>query len=389
MDFRFMNDKIFEKTLNSSLVKGKTYKSENSDIGVKLQMLKNAKEVYLLYQEAIKQQKSGNSSETIKICNKALNMLMVVQKDAKHKDFTANHVSLFLDKYGKEPTTYKNSSFTHDYPIGMKYKNSDLPNTILVCEDRFTENESSEIKREFLLRLNFMEMSLRKRIDWNRYIMKNPDWTPNDMWEFLNDNKNKNSWWPIKGYKNIKDNSYAMEGLFDKKVSDPKELEKLLVDCMKAQKAGEDSYKKGLWGKAYQNNTKAENLIKQIMKMLNSKEYDNTKLGEVIKSSGVSNLPISQNGSAVYNSTMLRMVKKANSNNEYRDATKNQYLLMRKLALLLINIRLNDLEIKHILDTIDEKRTPSKAEWRQYLNQMWSMYEPYLLSDGYKFYSIE
>ena len=389
MDFRFMNDKIFEKTLNSSLVKGKTYKSENSDIGVKLQMLKNAKEVYLLYQEAIKQEKSGNSSETIKICNKALNMLMVVQKDAKHKDFTANHVSLFLDKYGKEPTTYKNSSFTHDYPIGMKYKNSDLPNTILVCEDRFTENESSEIKREFLLRLNFMEMSLRKRIDWNRYIMKNPDWTPNDMWEFLNDNKNKNSWWPIKGYKNIKDNSYAMEGLFDKKVSDPKELEKLLVDCMKAQKAGEDSYKKGLWGKAYQNNTKAENLIKQIMKMLNSKEYDNTKLGEVIKSSGVSNLPISQNGSAVYNSTMLRMVKKANSNNEYRDATKNQYLLMRKLALLLINIRLNDLEIKYILDTIDEKRTPSKAGWRQYLDQMWSMYEPYLLSGGYKFYSIE
>ena len=389
MDFRFMNDKIFEKTLNSSLVKGKTYKSENSDIGVKLQMLKNAKEVYLLYQEAIKQEKSGNSSETIKICNKALNMLMVVQKDAKHKDFTANHVSLFLDKYGKEPTTYKNSSFTHDYPIGMKYKNSDLPNTILVCEDRFTENESSEIKREFLLRLNFMEMSLRKRIDWNRYIMKNPDWTPNDMWEFLNDNKNKNSWWPIKGYKNIKDNSYAMEGLFDKKVSDPKELEKLLVDCMKAQKAGEDSYKKGLWGKAYQNNTKAENLIKQIMKMLNSKEYDNAKLGEIMKSSGVSNLPIFQNGSAVYNSAMLRMVKKANSNNEYRDATKNQYLLMRKLALLLINIRLNDLEIKHILDTIDEKRTPSKAEWRQYLNQMWSMYEPYLLSDGYKFYSIE
>ena len=389
MDFRFMNDKIFEKTLNSSLVKGKTYKSENSDIGVKLQMLKNAKEVYLLYQEAIKQEKSGNSSETIKICNKALNMLMVVQKDAKHKDFTANHVSLFLDKYGKEPTTYKNSSFTHDYPIGMKYKNSDLPNTILVCEDRFTENESSEIKREFLLRLNFMEMSLRKRIDWNRYIMKNPDWTPNGMWEFLNDNKNKNSWWPIKGYKNIKDNSYAMEGLFDKKVSDPKELEKLLVDCMKAQKAGEDSYKKGLWGKAYQNNTKAENLIKQIMKMLNSKEYDNAKLGEIMKSSGVSNLPISQNGSAVYNSTMLRMVKKANSNNEYRDATKNQYLLMRKLAFLLINIRLNDLEIKYILDTIDEKRTPSKAEWRQYLNQMWSMYEPYLLSGGYKFYSIE
>lgn len=389
MDFRFMNDKIFEKTLNSSLVKGKTYKSENSDIGVKLQMLKNAKEVYLLYQEAIKQEKSGNSSETIKICNKALNMLMVVQKDAKHKDFTANHVSLFLDKYGKEPTTYKNSSFTHDYPIGMKYKNSDLPNTILVCEDRFTENESSEIKREFLLRLNFMEMSLRKRIDWNRYIMKNPDWTPNDMWEFLNDNKNKNSWWPIKGYKNIKDNSYAMEGLFDKKVSDPKELEKLLVDCMKAQKAGEDSYKKGLWGKAYQNNTKAENLIKQIMKMLNSKEYDNAKLGEIMKSSGVSDLPISQNGSAVYNSAMLRMVKKANSNNEYRDATKNQYLLMRKLALLLINIRLNDLEIKYILDTIDEKRTPSKAGWRQYLDQMWSMYEPYLLSGGYKFYSIE
>lgn len=389
MDFRFMNDKIFEKTLNSSLVKGKTYKSENSDIGVKLQMLKNAKEVYLLYQEAIKQEKSGNSSETIKICNKALNMLMVVQKDAKHKDFTANHVSLFLDKYGKEPTTYKNSSFTHDYPIGMKYKNSDLPNTILVCEDRFTENESSEIKREFLLRLNFMEMSLRKRIDWNRYIMKNPDWTPNDMWEFLNDNKNKNSWWPIKGYKNIKDNSYAMEGLFDKKVSDPKELEKLLVDCIKAQKAGEDSYKKGLWGKAYQNNTKAENLIKQIMKMLNSKEYDNAKLGEIMKSSGVSDLPISQNGSAVYNSAMLRMVKKANSNNEYRDATKNQYLLMRKLALLLINIRLNDLEIKYILDTIDEKRTPSKAGWRQYLDQMWSMYEPYLLSGGYKFYSIE
>ena len=123
--------------------------------------------------------------------------------------------------------------------------------------------------------------------------------------------------------------------------------------------------------------------------MLNSKEYDNTKLGEVIKSSGVSNLPISQNGSAVYNSTMLRMVKKANSNNEYRDATKNQYLLMRKLALLLINIRLNDLEIKYILDTIDEKRTPSKAGWRQYLDQMWSMYEPYLLSGGYKFYSIE
>lgn len=68
---------------------------------------------------------------------------------------------------------------------------------------------------------------------------------------------------------------------------------------------------------------------------------------------------------------------------------KNQYLLMRKLALLLINIRLNDLEIKYILDTIDEKRTLSKAEWRQYLDQMWGMYEPYLLSGGYKFYSIE
>ena len=190
-------------------------------------------------------------------------------------------------------------------------------------------------------------------------------------------------------YMNDKVFDKATEGLFDKKVSDPKELEKLLVDCIKAQKAGEDSYKKGLWGKAYQNNTKAENLIKQIMKMLNSKEYDNTKLGEIMKSSGVSNLPISQNGSAVYNSVMLRMVKKANSNNEYRDATKNQYLLMRKLALLLINIRLNDLEIKYILDTIDEKRTPSKAGWRQYLDQMWSMYEPYLLSGGYKFYSIE
>lgn len=190
-------------------------------------------------------------------------------------------------------------------------------------------------------------------------------------------------------YMNDKVFDKATEGLFDKKVSDPNELEKLLIDCMKARKAGEDSYKKGLWGKAFQNNTKAENLIKQIMKMLNSKEYDNAKLGEIMKSSGVSNLPIFQNGSAVYNSAMLRMVKKANSNNEYRDATKNQYLLMRKLALLLINIRLNDLEIKHILDTIDEKRTPSKAEWRQYLNQMWSMYEPYLLSDGYKFYSIE
>lgn len=179
------------------------------------------------------------------------------------------------------------------------------------------------------------------------------------------------------------------EGLFNKKISDPKELEKLLVDCMKARKAGEDSYKKGLWGKAYQNNTKAENLIKQVMKMLNSKEYDNAKLGEVLKSSGVSDLPISQNGSAVYNSAMLKMIKKANSNNEYRDATKNQYMLMRKLSLLLINIRLDNLEIGYILDTIAEKRTPSKAEWRQYLNQMWSMYEPYILSGGYKFYSIE
>ena len=123
-------------------------------------------------------------------------------------------------------------------------------------------------------------------------------------------------------YMNDKVFDKATEGLFDKKVSDPKELEKLLGDCMKAQKAGEDSYKKGLWGKAFQNNTKAENLIKQIMKMLNSKEYDNAKLGEVMKSSGVSDLPISQNGSAVHNSRMLRMVKKANSNNEYRDATK-------------------------------------------------------------------
>lgn len=393
MDFQFMNNKVFEsifdKALTTSLVKGKTYKNENSDIGVKLQMLKNAKEVYLLYQEAIKQEKSGNSKEAISLCNKALNMIMDVQKDAKRKDFTVNHVNLFLDKYGKEPTTYKNSSFTHDYPIGMKYKKSDLPNTILVCEDRFSENEASNVKREFLLRLNFMEMNLRKRIDWNRYIIKHPNWTPNDMWEFLNNDKNRNAWWPIKGYKNIKNDSYAMEGLFNKKAPDSKELGKLINDCMKARKSAKDYFEKGLCDKAYQSNTKAENLIKQIMKMLNSTNYTNDQIDEATKASGVSDLPIRQGSSAVYNSAMLKMVKKSNSDSEYRDATKNQYMLMRRLALLLINIRLDNLEIKYILDTVAEKRSPSRAEWRQHLSQMWGMYEPYMLSGGYKFYNIE
>lgn len=181
----------------------------------------------------------------------------------------------------------------------------------------------------------------------------------------------------------------AVEGFFDKKKADASAIEKPLVDCLKSRKNADDCYKKGLLGKAYQNNTKAENLIKQIMKMLNSAEYDNDQIGKIAKSSGAENLPISRANQAIYNSAMLKMIKKASKNTEYRDSTKNQYLLMRRLALLLIDIRLDNLEIKFALDSIAEKHMPTKAEWRQHLDQMWNMYEPYILSGGYKFYTVE
>lgn len=287
-----MNDKVFDKAFTNSLVKGKTYRNEDSDIGVKLQMLKNAKEVYLLYQEAIKQEKSGNSQEAINLCNRSLNMLMAVQKDAKHKNFTIKHVNLFLDKYGKEPKTYKNSSFIHDYPIGMRYKESDLPNTILVCEDRFSENEPSKVKREFLLRLNFMEMSLKKRIDWNRYIIKHPDWTPNDMWEFLNNDKNRNAWWPAKGYKNIKNDSYAMEGLFSKKSKndayDESKFKKLYNLCKEIKDTYDEMYDTvddKNWSKVKDLGLKLNSMIDSAFQDFNNSNYSEKEVLEAMKNS--------------------------------------------------------------------------------------------------------